>query len=61
MAFGADVGPLALERGTGRSSTVTVVLSMAAVQCATNTGTVMLASSVRLAPPRTISRMREWP
>ena len=61
MAFGADVGPLALERGTGRSSTVTIALSMAAVQCATNKGTVMLASSVRLAPPRTISRMREWP
>jgi hypothetical protein len=30
-------------------------------QCAIRIGTVMLASTVRLAPPITISRMREWP
>ena len=30
-------------------------------QCAISTGTIMLSSKVRLAPPSTISRTREWP
>ena len=32
-----------------------------ALQCDTRIGTVMLPSNVRLAPPSTISRSREWP
>jgi len=32
-----------------------------AVQCDRNTGTVISASSVRVTPPNTISRAREWP
>ncbi len=38
-----------------------VILPSVAGQCANGTGTVMLASSVRLAPPNTISRSCEWP
>lgn len=35
--------------------------SPSAPQCDMSTGTVMLPSRVRLAPPSTISRIREWP